>query len=408
MPWRHRWNLIRKRAYCSLFIVLLSLDVRCLCQTQTGTQDGAEAHLREAHRLLGENRPAAAIPELRVAVALAPSNLDARGNLGVLLFFQGNYAEAMPHLREVLRLKPDLWKLQALLGMAERRTGDTIAARADLENAFPQVREAKVRIEAGLELVQLYTATEDLEKASQTIGVLRGFAPENPQVLYAAYRIHSDLAREAILSLSVLAPKSALMYQVMAHEAARRGDSSEAIRAYRKAIELDPRVPGLHFELAEMLHSLPKAEQTTAQAKAEYETALAQDPFDVKAALRLAEMAEGNGDQSKAYQLYTQAVKLQPDNPEACYELGKMQAEAGHNQEAETLLEHAAQIDPTNATIHFRLSTVYQRLGRSEDARREVEQYRKYKTLKDTLRDTYKELHLNPGEADKDRDDSNQ
>ncbi len=390
------------------YFAALCLAIPCLCQPASDAQQQAGAHLRQAHLLLSENKPDAAIPEFRAVVVLDPSNIDARGNLGVLLFFQGNYKEAIPELREALRLKPDLWKIQALLGMGERRTGDTATARVDLEKSFPELQEKKVRIEAGLELIELYSATEDLDKASATIGVLRGLDPENQEVLYAAYRIHSDLAREAILSLSLVAPKSALMYQVMAHEAARRGDTTTAIREYREALKINPKLPGLHFELAEMLHSLPPTAETSAQAKAEYEAALAQNPFDEKADLRLASMAEESNDQTKAYDLYARAVMMQPDDPEANYELGKMLAAMNQPEKAEKLLEHAVQIDPTNAVIHFRLSTVYKRLGRSEDAKHEVEQYQKYKDLKEKLRDTYRELHLDLHKLDMDESTSNQ
>ena len=379
------------------------LGIVAPCQSQPALDDAqrqAAAHLREAHLLLSENKPEAAIPELRAVVALDPSNIDARGNLGVLLFFQAKYTDAIPELREALRLKPDLGKIQALLGMAERRTGDAISARTDLEASFPLLVETKVRIAAGLELIEIYTTTEDLDKASTVIAVLRGLDPENPELIYAAYRIHSDLAREAILSLSLVAPKSALMYQVMAHEAARRGDTSVAIQDYREALKIDPKLPGLHFELAEMLHSLPITPETTAQAKAEYETALGQNPFDEKADLRLAKIIEDSGDPKKSYDLYSRAVKLQPDDPEASYELGRMMAATGRPEEAEKLLEHAVQLDPTNALIHFRLSTVYHRLGRGEDAKREAEQYQKYRDLKDKLRETYRELRLDPHKLD--------
>ena len=174
----------------------------------------------------------------------------------------------------MLRVKPDLWKIQALLGMGERRSGETIAARADLERSFPELLETKIRIQVGLELIELYTANEELDKASAVVSVLRTLEPENQEVLYAAYRIHADLTREAILSLSLVAPQSALMYQVMAHEAATHGDTATAIREYRQALKINPRLPGLHFELAEMLHSLPPTPETRAQAKAEYEAAL--------------------------------------------------------------------------------------------------------------------------------------
>jgi Tfp pilus assembly protein PilF len=402
---RYDFDMIRKGACSSLSLIFLYLAVPCFCQQVSDAQQTEDAHLREAHRLLSENKPAAAIPEFRAVVALDPSNIDARGNLGVLLFFAGNYKEAIPELREALRMKPDLWKIQALLGMGERRTGDTVAARADLEKSLPELQETKVHIEAGLELIELYTTTEDLDKASAVIAVLRGLDPENQEVLYAAYRIHSDMAREAILSLSLVAPKSALMYQVMAHEAATHGDTPTAIREYREALKINPKLPGLHFELAEMLHSLPMTAETSAQAKSEYEAALAQDPFDEKACLRLARMAEDNEDQKNAYALYSKAVELQPDDAEASYELGKMLASMDQLEKAEKLLEHAVQLDPTNAVIHFRLSTVYQRLGRGEDAKREVEQFHKYRDLKDKLRDTYRELHLDPRKFD--MDDSN-
>jgi tetratricopeptide (TPR) repeat protein len=287
--------------------------------------------------------------------------------------------------------------------MGERRTGDNSAARADLETAFPQLQEQKIRIEAGLELIELYTAAEELDKAANIVSVLRNVDPENQEVLYAAYRIHSDLAREATLSLSLVAPKSALMYQIMAHEAARRGDTTSAIQNDREALKLNPRLPGLHFELAEMLNSLPLNKENTTQAEMEYQAALTQNPFDEKAALRLGELEAVRGnDQEKAFALYSQAVKLQPDDPEACYELGKMLLSRNETEKAVQQLEHAVQFDPTNAVIHFRLSTAYRKLGRTVDAEREVQQYHKYKDLKDHLDETYRELHFEPQKLDTD------
>jgi len=400
--------MIRMRRFSSLWLVLVCLVSSCLSQSVSDAQRQADAHLREAHRLLSVNDPNAAIPELRAVVTLDPFNIDAHGNLGVLLYFQANYTDAIPELREALRLKPDLWKIQALLGMGEQRTGDTVAARADLEKSFYEPLDTNVRIEAGMALIELYSMTEDQDKASTVIGVLRGLAPDNPELIYAAYRIHSDLAREAILSLSMLAPRSALMYQVMAHEAARSGDSTTAIREYREALKINPKLPGLHFELAEMLRSLPKTAEIRVQAKAEYEAALSENPFDEKADLALARMAEESNAQKLAYDLYVRALKLQPDDSEANYELGKMLAAMGRVEEAKKLLEHAIQIDPTNAAIHFRLSTVYHKMGRNVEAKHEAEQYRKYKDLKDKLLEIHRELHLDLRKSDLDESGSNQ
>src|SRR5215475_7004369 len=92
-------------------------------QTSTRTQQIA-FHAQQAKQYLTENQPDRAIPEFRAILALDPDNVDARGNLGVLLFFQGNYTLAIPELRSALKLQPKLWKIQALLGMAEKRTGE--------------------------------------------------------------------------------------------------------------------------------------------------------------------------------------------------------------------------------------------------------------------------------------------
>jgi Tfp pilus assembly protein PilF len=373
--------------------LLCCLTIRGFGQA-SDAQSQVEALLGEAHRLLSENKPDAAIPEFRAIIALDPSNIDALGNLGVLLFFHGQYAEAIPPLRGALARKPDLSKIQALLGMAERRTGDTQTARTDLETSFPQLQERKVQVETGLELVELYTGAEELEKASSVIATLRALDPENQQILYVAYRVHSDLAREAVLSLALVAPQSALMYQVMAHEAARLGDTATAIRDDREALHLEPKLPGIHFELAELLSTLPRTPEDQAQTKSEYKLALEQNPLDGKAHLRLAVIAERDGDQKTALDLSRRAVALQPDDAEACYDLANLLLTMNQPENAVKLLEHAVQIDPTNATIHFRLGTVYRRLGRNAEAQREIEQYRKYKDLKDKLRETFRELHL--------------
>jgi Tfp pilus assembly protein PilF len=385
--------------------LLCCLAIRGFGQN-SDAQTQVEAHLREAHRLLSENKPDAAIPEFRAIIALDPSNIDALGNLGVLLFFHGQYAEAMPALRGALARKSDLWKIQALLGMAERRTGDTQTARADLEASFPQLQDQKVRVETGLELVELYNGTEELEKASSVVAMLRTLDPENQHVLYAAYRVRSDLAREAVLSLALVAPQSALMYQVMAHEAARGGDTAGAIRYDREALKLAPKLPGIHFELAELLNTLPATSQAQAQTKSEYKLALEQNPLDEKAHLRLAVIAERSGDQKTALELYTRALALQPDDAEACNGLASLLVTMNQPEKAVKLLEHAVQMDPTDATIHFRLGTVYRRLGRKTEAQQEIEQYRKYKDLKNKLRETFRELHLDRQEQVMDEHDA--
>ena len=372
----------------------------CIPQATGDKQQQIEKHGRMAQEFLRARQPALAIPELQALVALDPANVDALGNLGVLLYFNGNCAGAEPQLRAALKLRPDLSKIQMLLGICEKREGDLAGGRADLEAAFPQLVEEKARIQAGMELIEIYSSTGDLDKAAAVIQVLREHSPTNLSILYAAYRIHSDLAGEAMLSISMVDPHSAQMHQVMAHEMQKQGNRVGAIAHYREALKIDSTLPGLHFELAEMLNSSSEGGNKE-EAAAEYKAALAVNNQDEKAECRLGEMAAINGDFKESYARYERALQLQPLDSDAAIGLAKALDGLDQPEKALPLLEQVVQRDPTNAIAHFRLGTLYRQIRRIDDAKRELELYRKYKKMKDRLSEIYKQMRLQP-----DRDES--
>ena len=361
-------------------------------QSSPGRQQQVESHKRKAAEYLKDNKPDLAVPEFRAIVAIDPNDVDARGNLGVLLFFQGDYTSAIPQLRAALKLKPTLSKIQALLGIGEKRTGDLDAARRDLEEAFPKVQDQKIRIETGMELIEIYSRTGDLDKSAAIVSDLRKLQPTNEALLYTAYRIYSDLAAESMLSLSVVDPNSARMHQAIAHELAKRGNTAEAIENYRAALKIDPQLPGLHFELAEMLSTLSTAEGRE-EADKEYKAALQSNPFDEQAECRLGDIALQRDDLKDANGHFTRAMQLQPNDPEANIGLAKVFMTMDQPKKAEPLLQHALELDPTSAMAHFRLSTIYRQTGRQAEAKHELEEYQKYKEMKEKLRAIYHDLH---------------
>jgi tetratricopeptide (TPR) repeat protein len=106
------------------------------------------------------------------------------------------------------------------------------------------LQEEKLRIQAGLELIEIYYAAGHLDKAAGVAGALRQLAPADTDILYTAYRIYANLAGESMLSMAMLAPKSARMHQIMAQEMARQGNAEGAIAHYREAVKMDPRLAG--------------------------------------------------------------------------------------------------------------------------------------------------------------------
>jgi Tfp pilus assembly protein PilF len=374
-----------------------------LCPAQAqDPQQAFAAHMQKAHSYLDQKQPALAIPEFQAAVAIDPESVDAQANLGVLLFFQGKPADAIPHFRAALALskeerQPNLAKIQGLLGIAESRALDFANARKDMESAFPALQDQRFQVQLGLELVGLDTESGDLEKAANVLEQLRKAAPDNPEVLYAAYRTYSDLAGESMLALSLAAPDSAQMHQLLAHEDARQGNTNGAIAQYRKAIATNPHLPGVHFELAELLHTSTD-DAVKKEAEQEYRAALLENPQDEKAILRLAEMDAQKGNREQSYQEYTKAVGLQPADADAKLGLAKALIEMNQSDKAMALLEETVQLEPTNATAHYRLATLYRKMGRADDAKREMELYKKFKEMKEKLSALYKELQVQPKE----------
>jgi tetratricopeptide (TPR) repeat protein len=390
---------MRTKIFVGLLGIVLSLGTpSSYPQADQSRQQQIAVHRNQAAEFLKENNLDQAAWEFKAILALDPKNVDARGNLGVVLFFQGKYTEAIPQLRAALNLQHTLWKIQALLGIAERRTGDIEDARRDLEKSFPKVPEEKIRIETGMELIELYSASRELDKAAAVVSTLRELKPTDEAILYTAYRIYSDLADESMLSLSVVAPNSARMHQAMAHELAKRGNTAEAIDNYRAALKIDPQLPGLHFELGDMLRA--SGSQHQAEAEAEYKAALQINPHDEQAECRLGDIATQRNDLKEAEQRFTRAVELQPNDPDASIGLAKVFMAAGQPEKAVPLLDRAIQLDPTSAVAHFRLGTVYRELGRTDEARHELEEYQKYKSMKQKLQGIYHDMQAESPEEE--------
>ena len=150
-------------------------------------------------------------------------------------------------MRAALQLQPDLWRVQALLGIAEKRTGNPKDAQNDLERAFSNLDDQKIRIEAGLELIEIHSASAQLDKAPSVAAKLEELAPQNPQILLATYQISRQMMYHSLLSMMMAAPDSAEMHMIMAGELGRQGDRANAIAQYREAIRLNPMLPGSAF-----------------------------------------------------------------------------------------------------------------------------------------------------------------
>jgi len=364
-----------------------------MAQNAPDFQQRVAALEQQAQKYLQEQKPQLAIPVLRDIVSLDPKNSNAQGNLGVLLFFHGDYADAIPHMRTAFELQPDLWRIEALLGIAEKRMGDPREAQKDLERAFPNLDDKKIRIDAGLELIELYSASTQLDRALSLAVKLQELAPQNPQILLVTYQISRQVMYQSLLSTMMVAPDSAEMHMIMAGELGQQGDRTNAIAQYREALRLNPALPGAHFELAEQLR-MSSDPALNAQAEAAYNAAIRANQYDEMSWRQLGGIITAKGDFQTAAEDYRKALALQPKDSDAKTGLAIALLSMNQTDEAISLLESAVKDDPTNIVAHYRLSVLYRHAGRTADAQREMDIFHHYSEVKDKLSKVFKNLAL--------------
>src|ERR1700677_2136683 len=90
-------NHCLKRFFLTTFIFLFAL--RLVAQSGIDSSQKVNDLELQAGQYLREGKPNLAIPLFRRIIELEPRNVDAQANLGVLLFFQGDYSEAITRIR---------------------------------------------------------------------------------------------------------------------------------------------------------------------------------------------------------------------------------------------------------------------------------------------------------------------
>jgi Flp pilus assembly protein TadD len=126
-------------------------------------------------------------------------------------------------------------------------------------------------------------------------------------------------------------------------ELADRGWFDEAIKEFKKAIELDPNSAHAHDNLA----TVYAEKKQFRDALAEYLTAIRLEPDSPTAHFNLATFLSQHGNEFAVAQ-YQEAITLEPDYPDAHLNLGMTHADAGRIEEAMKELRIAIDLDASD------------------------------------------------------------
>ena len=337
-----------------------------------------QEHYLRAKNALSANQPEQAEKEFRAILELDPRNPEVYANLGVIAFQRGEYSQAKDAFSKAVILKPGLYDAKAFLGMSELRLGETAKGETLILEVFPNISSEGLKIDAGVAVVTVHEQARTLNQVVNLIDELKKLAPHNPEVLYVAYRAYSELAAESLASLSKDG-NVARVHQILAQAAVAQDDFPGAIKEYKLAIEADPRIPGIHYELGRTILTNSQDETALDEAKHEFETELATSPSDAGSEYELGEVFRLMRRTADAETCYRRALQIQQNFAPAHMSLGNLLSVEGKKEEALAHFQEAVKENPEDEAAHYELARALRAAGRIPEANVEMNVFLKLK-----------------------------
>jgi tetratricopeptide (TPR) repeat protein len=386
----------RTRIFVPLMLAPLLQAVFAAAAAAQVNAEAVSNHLRNGEAALAENRRDEAEREFRAALGLDPHNTQAHADLGTLEWMRGDCPASRQDLRAAFAASPSLIKVEGLLGICEKRLGDA-AAETHLHAAFTQLKDAKLRMEVGVELGDLYYQRGDFDNAVPVVRELVALNPENTDILFFAQHVYQEMADETMNKLALIAPGSARMQQVIAEHLVNAGDLKGAAEHYRQALQIDPSLPGAHFELAEaIVEAAPHDGDAQTEGRKDLEAALKLDGESARIECELGRVADLQGEQNIALAHYQRAYALNPKEEEAQMGISRILLSQEKPQLALRYLKEAVDQDPLNAEAHYHYARALKALHRDEEAKSEMDLFETVRRAQATVRDLYRQMNKRP------------
>ncbi len=394
-----------------LWLLVLSFSsahlLSLMAQTTARSSELA-SRLQRAQAALRLNDQVTAARQFHAVLKLDPSNAEANTNLGVMDFFHNDCRSAEEEFHNALRVAPSLAKVQVLLAICEKRLGQA-SAQTDLENIFAKLQDAKLRTQVGIELADLYYQQGKLEKTTSILQTLLNLNPGNIDILFFAQRVYSELADETLNELTVLAPGSARMEQLIAEKLINAGNLKDATRHYRKALQINPNLPGVHFELAEaLMESSPNDAASQKEAMQELELSVKVDGVSSNIECERARINFLQNNLEESYVEYKKALEINPSSENAQMGVARLLMEQDKPQEAISYLRKVVVSDPMNAEAHYRLAMAYKDIHLFDKEKEQIHAWNVIKSSKNQVKQIYQEMDQHTQVNDRDVEPSEQ
>lgn len=266
-------------------------------------------------------------------------------------------------------------KTQAPDSAAAASHGTQLAESGHCDQALPLLTKSAARLAdtdlkktVGLDGIKCAMAMNRMDAALDFIRMLQRGFPKDPQVLYVATHVYSDLSMRASQELLYAAPASYQVHELNAEALETQGKWDDAASEYREVLKRNPRLNGIHYRLGRLVLSAPKTATTVEDARREFKAELEIDPTNAGAEYVLGELARQDQNFAEASEHFGRAAKLDPNFADAFIGYGRSLIAADRAAEAIAPLETAVKLQPQNPAAHYHLGIAYRRTGRKQDA----------------------------------------
>ena len=363
--------LQKLRRKAAIFISIFILGA--LFAGVTPAQDSAavEQQFERATRLHQSGDLQGAVTAYLAILEKHPARIDVRSNLGAAYSALGRYEQAIEQYKRALVIDGTNPAIRFNLALAYYKAAWFAEAATELERFLTAAPNSPQTANAQLVLADAYVRLGEYKKVIQALSPLADADPSNRTL---AYLLGSALIGDgqldkgqAIIDRLFRHDDSAEAHSLMASILLIADDAQGALKEAERAIELNPKLPGLQAGYGRVLMRLGDTEK----AKAAFKSELAANPNDFESNLYIGILYRHDKEIDEALSHLKRAIQLRPREQYARYHLAAVYAAAGKPADALPLLEGVLKEYADFVEARVLLASVYYRLNRKEDGDRE-------------------------------------
>ncbi len=361
-----------------LCVVIFLVAASAISAAQIPNRGSQQSRLQDAAQAISAGKLEQAEAELQSVLRSVPNEFHALDLLGVIRILQHREPQAEELFRNVVEKNPNFAPGRAHLGLLYLQMGRS-------QEAVPQLREAvridPTRTDATGALVhilqdqsQAAVDADDLQDALALLNEARRYAPDNADVQYGfgmlALRLslHQD-AVDAFQKTLQLRKNDPLALYNLGRAFMELSKFEEARQQFAEYVTLRPNDPSGYCALGMTLAALERSEE----ARAEFEHSIELAPVQTESYYRLGLLELQSREFEAASKHLRKALEREPAHAPALTALGRVAFEQKHYTEAIGLLQQAIVSDNTIREAHYYLGLTFARMGRNQESEEQLE-----------------------------------